>query len=211
MLCKSFFQSVCLLVFLFVSAGSIADANRSSKRVLFLGDSLTDGYGVEREQAFPNLIKQRLDKEGKAMEFVNASISGSTSASALSRLKWQLRKKPDVLFLALGSNDGLRGLKVKDTQKHLSDCIELAQSQGIKVVLAGFKVPPNYGANYFESFEDMFPALQKKYQVPLVPFLLDGVAGNKDLNQSDGIHPNEEGHRIIADLVQPFIVEALLN
>lgn len=209
MLCKSFLPNVYLVVLLFVSAVSMADSTNSSKRVLFLGDSLTEGYGVEREEAFPSLIKQRLEKDGKTLDFVNASISGSTSASALSRLKWQLRKKPDILFLALGSNDGLRGLKVEDTQKNLSGCIELAQSHGIKVVLAGFKVPPNYGGDYFQSFENMFPALKEKYQISLVPFLLDGVAGNKDLNQSDGIHPNEEGHRIIADLVQPFITDAL--
>lgn len=180
-----------------------------AKRILFLGDSLTAGYGVARENSYPSLIEMQLKKSGKTVSLINASISGSTTASAVKRLKWQLKQKPDILVLALGANDGLRGFDVKISEKNLSETIELAKSHQVHVILAGMRVPPNYGKKYAKQFDSIFAKIAKSYKIPLIPFLLEGVAGQKQLNQADGIHPNEKGHQIIAKLVYPFILEAL--
>ncbi len=171
-------------------------------KILILGDSLTEGYGVTQELAFPHLIQSKFHQLGKKdIQVIPSGISGSTSASGLSRLKWLLKSKPDVLILALGSNDGLRGFKISETEKNLSETIELAQKNKIKVILAGLKMPPNYGNTYTQDFEKIFPQLSKKYKIPLIPFLLKDVGGIPKLNQSDGIHPNEKGHEIIAETV----------
>jgi acyl-CoA thioesterase-1 len=129
---------------------------------------------------------------------VNAGVSGSTSASAVSRLRWQLRSRPDVIVIALGGNDGLRGVDVATTQANLSMAIDLAQQSGARVLLAGMKLPPNYGPEYTAAFEALFSALAVKHGVALLPFLLEGVAANPELNQSDGIHPNARGTEIVA-------------
>ncbi|MFG1501390.1 arylesterase [Halobacteriovorax sp. XZX-3] len=181
----------------------------AAPKVLFLGDSLTAGYGVDPEKAYPNLVKDILKKEGIEIEVMNASISGSTSASAVSRLKWSLRGKPDVMLLALGANDGLRGIKLVSTKENLKNAIKLAKSKGVKVILAGMQIPPNYGPEYTKEFQKMFPDLKKEEGVTLLPFLLKDVAGQRQYNIDDGIHPNEEGHKIIAKTVAPFIRKAL--
>lgn len=176
------------------------------KKILFLGDSLTEGYGIAKEKAYPYILKQDLlEKEKIKIEIINGSVSGSTTASAESRLKWFLRGKPDILVLALGANDGLRGIDLKSSKNHLSKTIILAQKNKVKVVLAGMYIPPNYGVDYTTKFRSMYRELEKEYKVLLIPFLLDGVAADKKLNQSDGIHPNELGHEVMAKKILKYL------
>jgi acyl-CoA thioesterase-1 len=179
-------------------------------RILALGDSLTEGYGVEKEEAYPFLLEQALRDRGHDAEVVNAGISGSTSASALGRLKWYLRAKPDILILALGANDGLRGLSVAKMQQNLEQTIDLAQSRGMKVLLAGMQMPLNYGPEYTASFREAFPEVAERRQVALIPFLLEGVGGIPEMNIADGIHPNPQGHQVITQTVLQHL-EPLLN
>ena len=180
----------------------LATAAHAGPMVLCLGDSLTEGYGVAPEKSYPSLLEQRLRDDGHAgVRVVNAGISGSTTASAVSRLRWQLKAKPDVVILALGGNDGLRGLELEQTGKNLDEAIALAKSHGVRVVLAGMKLPPNYGADYTRHFEALFPALARKHDVALIPFLLEGVAAQPKLNLPDGIHPNASGYEIVVENV----------
>jgi acyl-CoA thioesterase-1 len=181
--------------------------------ILFLGDSLTEGLGLEDGEAFPELIAQRYAAEGRNnLKVVNGGVSGSTSASALSRLQWYIRSKPDLMVLALGANDGLRGLSVPEMKANLSKTIEYAQANDVKVVIAGMQIPPNYGPAYTGNFAQVFPDLAEKYELELLPFLLEGVAAKPELNQGDGIHPNVAGTRIVAENVynflQPFLPQA---
>jgi acyl-CoA thioesterase I len=171
-------------------------------RILCLGDSLTEGLGVDPEQAWPDLLERALRSEGfPRVELINAGVSGSTSASASQRLRWQLRSPPDIVILALGANDGLRGISPAEMKKNLAAAIDLAQSNGIAVLLAGMKMPPNYGGEFTREFETVFASLASEKNVPLIPFLLEGVAADPALNLPDGIHPNAEGYRVIAQLV----------
>lgn len=171
------------------------------KSLVILGDSLTEGYGVAHDAAYPALLEKKIQKSGKNWKVVNAGISGSTSASALPRLKWILKSKPDLLMICLGANDGLRGLKLEETRHSLSEAVAYAQAQGIPVVLAGLYLPPNYGKEYTTGFRKIYVDLAKQYKTLFIEFLLDGVAGNSQLNQADGIHPNEKGHEVIAETV----------
>ena len=170
-------------------------------RIAILGDSLTAGLGVSKTAAFPSLLQQRLDAAGLDFEVVNAGVSGDTSAGGLARLDWALDGDVRILIVALGGNDGLRGLPPEELQRNLAQIIERAQARGITVVLAGMEAPPNYGRDYIVSFHKVYPALASKYSVALVPFLLQGVAGDETLNQRDGIHPTAAGARIVADNV----------
>jgi acyl-CoA thioesterase-1 len=173
----------------------------ANPKLVFIGDSLTEGYGVDRESAFPSLIEKRLRAEGRNWEVINTGISGSTSASASARMRWVLKSHPQVVFLALGANDALRGFKPEDTEKNLSSALKLAESAKVPVILAGMMAPPNYGKEYAAQFKAVYLRLHKKFKVQFLPFLLEGVAGKPELNQADGIHPNEKGHKIVADLV----------
>ena len=185
-------------------------ANAKDDTILFLGDSLTEGLGVTKDEAFPKLVKILIQKElKKDISIINAGVSGSTTSDGLDRLKWYLKKKPSIVFLALGANDGLRGLDIKQSQKNLEEIIKYAQESGAKVLLAGMLIPPNYGPEYSENFRKMYEEIKDKYKLKSMPFLLDQVAGNKNLNQSDGIHPNEQGHKTIAKNVFEFIKEEL--
>jgi len=176
--------------------------------VLMLGDSLTEGTGVEQTKAYPYLVEQKLKAQGfLAIKVVNAGVSGSTTASALSRLKWYLRDCPDILLLALGANDGLRGLPTVQIKDNLAATIKLALSKGIRVILAGMKMPPNYGEDYTLKYEKVFLELAKEHAIVFIPFLLEGVAGDPKLNLPDGIHPNERGHQIISELVYKTLVK----
>ncbi|MCH2533433.1 MAG: arylesterase [Bdellovibrionales bacterium] len=208
---KTFF--IILFCALSVVAQNKDDATKnpssSTPRIVFLGDSLTEGYGVKKENSYPAIIEKSLKEQGYKINFTNASVSGSTTASLMSRLKWQLNNKPDIILIALGANDGLRGFKVNVIKKNLSEAIELAQQNNIKVLLAGMQMPPNYGKTYTKKFKQIFPDLAKKHNVKLIPFLLKGVAGDKSMNQSDGIHPNEEGHKKMAQTVLPYLKEVL--
>jgi acyl-CoA thioesterase-1 len=179
-------------------------------KVLCLGDSLTEGYGLAEDEAYPALLEQRLHRAGRdEVRVINAGISGSTSASGVARLRWQLRGHPQILVLALGANDGLRGLDLEATRAYLSEVIELARARGLVVLLAGMRLPPNYGADYTRQFEQMYAGLARQHRVPLIPFLLEGVAGDPELNLSDGIHPNARGHEIVADTVYRYLLPLL--
>lgn len=179
-------------------------------KVVFLGDSLTEGYEVVPEHAFPTLVGERLRTRGwPEIEVVNAGVSGSTSASAVSRLRWQLRGKPDVLVLALGANDGLRGIDPQSTKKNLAGAIDVAHAENVVVLLAGMKMPPNYGGAYTQDFESVFSELAKEKNVALIPFLLDGVAARPELNLVDGIHPNADGYSVVADTVIKHLLPLL--
>src|SRR5262252_4623131 len=179
-----------------------AKAPASSRpRIAVLGDSLTAGLGVAKTAAYPSLLQERIDAAGLNYEVVNAGVSGDTSAGGLARLDWALDGDVRILVLALGGNDGLRGLPADELQANLAQIIERAQARGITVILAGMEAPPNYGRDYIVSFHKVYPALAAKYRVALVPFLLQGVAGDEALNQRDGIHPTAAGARIVADNV----------
>jgi acyl-CoA thioesterase-1 len=167
-------------------------------KVVVLGDSLTAGLGLPIEQSYPTLLQRRLDEAGERYEVVNAGVSGDTSAGGLSRLDWALQRDVRILVVALGGNDGLRGLPPDALKRNLGDIIERAQARGVRVILAGMEAPPNYGREYIVSFHKVYTALAQQYHVPLVPFLLQNVAGVADLNQPDGIHPTAAGARIVA-------------
>jgi acyl-CoA thioesterase-1 len=170
-------------------------------RIVFLGDSLTAGLGLSPDQAYPALLQKRLDAEGLKFQVVNAGVSGDTSFDGLSRLDWALDGDVRVLVVALGGNDGLRGLPADQLRNNLSAIIDRAKARGVRVILAGMEAPPNFGESYDVAFHKVYPELATKYDVPLVPFLLQGVAGIEGLNQRDGIHPTAEGARTVADNV----------
>lgn len=167
--------------------------------ILCLGDSLTEGYGVPEESSWPTLLQTHFDKSGKSVKVINSGISGATSASGPSRLKWYLKgeQKPKIMILALGANDGLRGQAVAGMKVNLANTIKIAKEAGITTVLAGMKIPPNYGLDYANAFEKAFIDLANEHKIELIPFLLDGVAAHKELNLGDGIHPNPKGYEIV--------------
>jgi acyl-CoA thioesterase-1 len=170
-------------------------------RVVALGDSLTAGLGLSPAQSYPALLQQRIDRAGLNFEVVNAGVSGDTSAGGLRRLDWSYDGDVRVVIVALGGNDGLRGLPVDELRRNLATIIERVKARGAEVVLAGMEAPPNFGRTYFVSFHQVYPELAKTYHVAIVPFLLNGVAGVQSLNQRDGIHPTAEGAIIVADNV----------
>ena len=181
-------------------AAEAAPATRSARpRIVTLGDSLTAGYGLDAAQAYPALLQKKLDAEGYAFEVVNAGVSGDTTAGGLRRLDWALQGDVKVLVVALGGNDGLRGLPVADMKQNLAKIIRTARARGITVVLAGMEAPPNYGEEYAAAFRGVFRDLAREENVILVPFLLDKVAGLPHLNLGDGIHPNEQGARVVSE------------
>jgi acyl-CoA thioesterase-1 len=171
-------------------------------RIIVLGDSLSAGLGLLEMQAYPALLQQKLTAEGYKWEVINAGVSGDTSAAGLARLDWALGQgRVRIMILELGANDGLRGLPPAEMKKNLAAIIEQAQAQKIAVLLAGMEAPPNFGPEYTVSFRQVYRDLAGQYKIPLIPFLLDRVAGVAGLNQGDGIHPNVEGARIVADTV----------
>lgn len=185
-------------------------AREHRPRIVFLGDSLTAGLGLDVSQSYPALIEERLNQNGYDYEVVNAGVSGDTSAGGLRRLEWVLNEgNPRVLVVALGGNDGLRGLPPEQLEANLAAIIDTAQARGLEVILAGMEAPPNFGADYTSRFRAVYPRLAKRYGVRLIPFLLDGVAGNPTLNQADGIHPNARGAARVADLVWRALEPAL--
>jgi acyl-CoA thioesterase-1 len=185
-------------------AAASAPASRPSAdvpKIVILGDSLTAGLGLEPAQSFPSLLQARLDREDYEYRVVNAGVSGDTSAGGLRRLDWALDGNVRVLIVALGANDGLRGLPVADMRKNLGEIITRAQRRGVQVILAGMEAPPNYGEKYTTEFRQAYQDLAAQYTVALIPFFLEGVAGLRDMNQGDGIHPNLEGARIVESTV----------
>jgi acyl-CoA thioesterase-1 len=169
--------------------------------IVFLGDSLTAGFGLDATLSFPSLIQQRLDEQGLNFAVVNAGVSGDTSAGGLRRLEWALQGSPRVLVVALGGNDALRGLSTDELQRNLGAIVERGKREGLAVILAGMEAPPNNGPEYTTRFRRVYRDVAETYDVVLIPFLLEGVAGEPSLNQADGIHPNPEGARLVAEIV----------
>jgi acyl-CoA thioesterase-1 len=183
-------------------AGLVPSAKDDKRpKIVVLGDSLTAGLGLVETQSFPGLLQNRINSEGFAFEVINAGVSGDTSAGGRRRLEWLLKDDVQVLVLALGANDGLRGLSVSEMKENLTQIVETAREKNVLVVLAGMEAPPNYGPEYSASFRLAFREIAAKYRLPFVPFLLENVAGQAALNQPDGIHPNAEGAAIVADTV----------
>lgn len=197
------------LIFLINLPQTTFAQSRKDIKVVMLGDSLTEGYGIASEKSFPALLEKKLKVKHPQIKVINAGISGSTSASAKSRLEWQLKSQPQLIVLSLGANDGLRGLSTTNLSNNLAAAIELAKKENVKIILTGMQMPTNYGKDYQENFAAVFGNLAKKYKIPLMPFLLDGVATLKEFNQADGIHPNEKGHEIIANKLLPYIEKEL--
>jgi acyl-CoA thioesterase-1 len=192
-------------------AGRRTGRPAGTPRIVFLGDSLTAGLGLPETGSYPALLQDRLDKEGYNYEVVNAGVSGDTSAGGVRRLDWSLEGNVRILLVALGANDGLRGLPVDELRRNLSTVIERGKARGVTVILAGMEAPPNNGPEYTAAFRSIYSDLARQHQVPLIPFLLQGVAGDTALNQTDGIHPNARGAQLIADLVWSTLRPALSN
>jgi acyl-CoA thioesterase-1 len=182
---------------------SLAICPLMAERIVFLGDSLTAGFGLDVEQAYPALVGVELEGQGKAVEIVNAGISGDTSAGGLRRLNWILKRPVDTLIIALGANDALRGQPVATTRENLRGMILGAREKypEIRILLAGMLAPPNMGTDYTDAFARIYPELAEELEVELIPFLLEGVAGQPELNLADGIHPNARGQKKIAQLI----------
>jgi acyl-CoA thioesterase-1 len=178
--------------------------------IVAFGDSLTAGLGVPPDQSYPVRLQRKLDAAGYAYRVVNAGVSGETTAGGARRVSWVLKNKPAIVILELGGNDGLRGLSLQETKANLERIIQQLQQASVTVVLAGMKLPPNYGQDYTDGFESLYQALAKQYRLTLIPFFLDGVAGSSLLNQADGIHPTGEGYRIIVEKILPTL-EPLLD
>lgn len=199
-----------LVALLCAQSAALAAQADDKFTILFLGDSLTEGLGLDARESFPSLIEQRLKAEGRNdIQVINGGVSGSTSASGLGRMQWYARSQPDLVVLSLGANDGLRGLDVNEMKKNLAATIEFARTNGIRVALTGMLVPPNMGPEYSSAFAQVFPDLAQQYDIPLLPFLLEGVAAVPELNQADGIHPNVEGTKIVANTVYEFLLPLL--
>lgn len=195
-----------ILLILFLFTFQFLNANS----LLFLGDSLTEGLGVDKEKAFPRLVEKMLQKKiSKDIKVINGGVSGSTTSDGLARLRWYLKRKPELIFIALGANDGLRGLDLTQSKKNLEEIVFYAKKANAKVLLAGMLIPPNYGEKYAKDFEKMYKEIKDKYKLKSMDFLLKDVAGVKELNQRDGIHPNTKGHEVIAKNVFEFLKEEL--
>jgi acyl-CoA thioesterase-1 len=179
--------------------------------VVFLGDSLTAGFGLGEEQAFPALVGEELARRGTPVRVINGGISGDTTAGGLERLDWLLAQEPDLVLVELGANDGLRGQPLEAIEANLRAIVERARASGAEVMLAGMRIPPSYGPEYAAGFEAIFPKLAREQGVALIPFLLDGVAARPELNLPDGIHPNVEGQKIVArsvaDALGPLLAD----
>lgn len=203
----NFKKIIIFFIFYFPLFTFSAPQTKPPIKLLVLGDSLTEGYGISSENAFPALVEKKLNalKKETQWKVLNAGLSGATSASAVSRLKWHLKDKPEFMILALGANDGLRGLPLKDTEANLKSCIDLAKKNGIKVFLAGMYLPPNYGVEYGKKFRQIYIDLARKEKIEMIDFLLKDVAADPKLNLPDGIHPNEKGHAIMAENIFKFI------
>jgi acyl-CoA thioesterase I len=209
---------VCLAVMSIVSCGQNNDVHvketvdgrreidtvgSKKKNIVFFGNSITAGYGLDLGQAFPARIQEKLDSMNLPYKVVNAGVSGETSSGGRSRIDWILKQQVDIFVLELGGNDGLRGIPITETKKNLQTIIDKVKQKypAAKIIITGMQIPPNMGKKYTTEFRSMFPDLAKQNNISIVPFILEGVGGNAGLNQSDGIHPTAEGHRILANNV----------
>ena len=183
----------------------------SKKSIVFFGTSLTAAMGLDPEEGYPAHIQRKIDSLDINYEVVNAGLSGETTASGLNRLDWVLNQQVDVFVLELGANDGLRGVPIEETRKNLQEIIDRVENNnpGVQIILAGMQIPPNMGEEYTREFREMFPELARENDLVLIPFLLEGVAGDPNLNQQDGIHPTAEGQKIMAETVWEVLEEEL--
>ena len=213
--------SLCFILFLMFSCGESSskqesqepaaetaseeaqEAENDEPLILFFGNSLTAGMGLEPDEAFPAVIQEKLDSLGLSYQVVNAGLSGETTASGKNRVEWVLDQEVDIFVLELGANDGLRGVPVEETRRNLQAIIDKVRSKNpeIEIILTGMQIPPNLGPEYTSEFRSIFPELAEKNNIHLVPFLLEDVAGRPELNQADGIHPTAEGQEILAENV----------
>ncbi|HET8864561.1 MAG TPA: arylesterase [Gracilimonas sp.] len=182
---------------------SLQAQDSDAKTILFFGDSITAGLGVDKSQAFPALIQDRIDSLGLNYEVINGGLSGETSAGGLRRIDWTLQRDRDIMILELGGNDGLRGIDLNSTKANLQQIINKvkAKNPDTEIILAGMQVPPNLGQDYTKQFETIYPELAEENDLPLIPMIMDKVGGDEELMQSDGLHPTPEGHKVIADTV----------
>jgi acyl-CoA thioesterase I len=213
---KGFIASLVLTLFFVIACNNdkkSADQNKNTaantdtiaktKTIVFFGNSLTAGYGLTPQQAFPALVQNKIDSFGLPYRVVNAGVSGETSTGGDARIDWILKQPLDVFVLELGANDGLRGIPVSQTRKSLQSIIDKVKAKypSAKLVLAGMQIPPNMGVSYTTEFKNLYPELAAKNNMTLIPFLLEGVGGEAKLNQEDGIHPSAEGAKIVAENV----------
>jgi len=203
--------SVFALLAAFLLTNGLPTVQAQNKRVLFYGDSITAGYGLDKEQAFPALLQDKADSLEKDWTILNGGLSGETSAGGLRRINWVIQQPIDVFILELGGNDGLRGMSTDDSYVNLSKILDTVKAKypQAKLVVAGMQMPPNMGERYAKAFSGMYPKLAKAYDAYLIPFILEDVGGIKDLNQADGIHPTAEGHQIIADNLWEDLIKIL--
>lgn len=184
-----------------------ATVETPKETILFFGNSLTAGYGIDKEDAFAGLVQKRIDSLGLNYRVINGGLSGETTAGGLSRLDWFLEDEPAIFVLELGGNDGLRGILLSETKSNLEKIIDKVRAKypNTDIILAGMQIPPNMGQEYTNEFKEIYPTIAKEKNVILIPFLLEGVAGDPALNLPDGIHPTEEGHQIVFETIWPFI------
>ncbi|SMO77902.1 arylesterase [Gracilimonas mengyeensis] len=201
------------LVLSMLLAGNVQAQDSEPKTILFFGDSITAGLGVNKSQAFPALIQKKIDSLGWNYEVINGGLSGETSAGGLRRIDWVLQREIDVMVLELGGNDGLRGIELSSTKQNLQQIIDKVQAKypEVQIILAGMQVPPNLGQEYTREFQTIYPELAEENDLPLIPMIMDKLGGDEDLMQSDGIHPTPKGHRVIAETIwerlKPMLTE----
>jgi len=181
------------------------------KIIMCFGNSLTAGYGVAMNEAYPALLQKRIDSLGLKYKVVNAGLSGETSSGGINRVEWVLRQKPDIFILELGANDGLRGINVKVTRENLQKIIDKVKNRfpDTRIILAGMRIPTSMGNTYNKEFQKIFPDLAEKNNILLIPFLLDGVGGESKLNQGDGLHPTAEGYKIVTENVWKVLTQIM--
>ena len=207
----SFSLTACLNAGIILAGLVLARAEGPAPVVVMLGDSLTAGYGLEGDQALPFKLEETLRKQGYDIEIRNSGISGDTTAGGRERIEWSIGEDADAVIVALGGNDTLRAIPPTETEKNLDSIITQLKELDVQIVLAGMLALPNYGPEYGAEFNAIYPALAKRHHIPLYPFLLDGVAGDPDLNQADGIHPNEAGVAVIVEELAPYLASLLFN
>lgn len=194
-----------IIAFVFLAGFSflVSAQNTEKKTILFFGDSITAGLGVQQEQAFPALVQQKIDSLSLNYEVINGGLSGETSAGGVRRIDWILRRNIDLMVLELGGNDGLRGIELNSTKENLQQIIDKYQAKNPdgQIILAGMQVPPNLGQEYTSRFQEIYPELSEENDLPLIPLIMDKLGGDEELIQGDGIHPTPKGHEVIAETV----------
>lgn len=202
--------AVMILLWPIAAEAASPSAADTRPRIVAFGDSLTAGLGVQAGESYPAQLQRRLDDLKYPYRVINAGVSGDTTAGGLRRVPWILKNEPELVILELGANDGLRGLSIDQTKSNLRQIVKQLKEAGAAVVLAGMKLPPNYGEEYTTRFEAIYPALAQEYHIPLIPFFLEGVGGASSLNQADGIHPTREGYEVVVEQVLK-VLKAVLS